>query len=102
MTDREKVIKALELCSAKYECCKESPDIRCPYDKFLGTCDDLCDECTTMLAKDALAMLNEQEPKEAEFEGGGSSWWYVCGECHGIIDQKDRYCRHCGREIRWM
>ena len=39
-------------------------------------------------------------PVNAEVEGGGSSWWCVCGECHGIIDFKDSYCKHCGRKIK--
>lgn len=39
------------------------------------------------------------EPVEAEIEGGGSNWWYVCGECHGAIDRADQYCRHCGRKV---
>ncbi len=38
----------------------------------------------------------------AEYEGDArSSWWYVCGECHGAIDTNDHYCRHCGSEIDW-
>lgn len=41
------------------------------------------------------------EPVKAELEGGGSSWWHVCGECHGAIDSGDRYCRYCGRELIW-
>ena len=44
--------------------------------------------------------LNEQDPVETELEGGGSSWWYVCGDCHGAIDQRDNYCKHCGRRIK--
>ena len=50
---------------------------------------------------DAMALLKEQEPTDPEIEGGGSSWWYVCSECHGPIDTRDKYCRHCGKEIRW-
>lgn len=38
-------------------------------------------------------------PAEAELEGGGSTWWHVCGECHGPIDYSDRFCRHCGRPV---
>lgn len=38
---------------------------------------------------------------EAEMEGGGHTWFFVCGECHTAIDSKDRYCRQCGREIIW-
>ena len=45
-------------------------------------------------------LRKEQDPVETELEGGGSSWWYVCGECHGAIDQRDNYCKHCGRRIR--
>ena len=44
---------------------------------------------------------NQGEPAEAEIEGGGSSWFYVCGDCHGIIDWKDAYCHHCGRKVKW-
>ena len=46
-------------------------------------------------AEDTLLM----EPVQAEIEGGGHSWWYVCGDCHGLIDPSDIYCRNCGRKI---
>ena len=39
-------------------------------------------------------------PESAEIEGGGSTWFYVCGECHGAIDSWDNYCKHCGRKIK--
>lgn len=48
----------------------------------------------------AIELLKEQEPVEPELEGGGSTWWHVCGECHGMIDKNDNFCRHCGRRIR--
>jgi predicted amidophosphoribosyltransferase len=48
---------------------------------------------------DAIELLKEQEAVKAEIEGGGSSWWYVCSECHGAIDKNDQYCRHCGRKV---
>ncbi len=38
--------------------------------------------------------------KEMELEGGGHSWWYVCPECHGEIDDSDHYCRHCGQAVK--
>lgn len=44
--------------------------------------------------------LKDQEPVEPELEGGRSTWWHVCGECHGAIDASDRYCKHCGRRIK--
>ena len=39
-------------------------------------------------------------PQEIEIEGGGSTWWYVCPECHGTIDQGDHFCRHCGQALK--
>ena len=43
----------------------------------------------------------KNKPVEPEIEGDGrNGHWFVCGECHGIIDPKDKYCRHCGKEIK--
>ena len=39
--------------------------------------------------------------KTAEWEGGGSSWFYVCPECHVHIKQGTRFCQSCGKEILW-
>jgi len=41
------------------------------------------------------------EPMEPDMEGGGTSWFYVCGDCHGVIDWKAEKCRHCGRPVKW-
>ena len=43
----------------------------------------------------------KEEGTPAELEGGGSTWWMVCGECHGAIDTNDRYCKHCGVKVKW-
>jgi len=42
-----------------------------------------------------------ETPEKPEMEGSGSMWFYVCGECHGLVDSRDIYCRHCGRRIDW-
>lgn len=44
-------------------------------------------------------LLDRMIPKEKEMEGGGCSWWYVCPECHGAVDQQDNFCRHCGQKL---
>ena len=54
---------------------------------------ELCDRCGRRRLK------SSKEAVKAEIEGGGSSWWYVCSECHGKIDKNDQYCRHCGGRI---
>lgn len=50
-------------------------------------------------AEEIVRLIKEREPAEIETEGGGSSWWHVCGECHGAIDISDNFCKHCGRRI---
>lgn len=49
----------------------------------------------------AAALLERDKPVEAEIEGGGHTWFFVCGECHGAIDSNDKFCRHCGSVIDW-
>lgn len=41
----------------------------------------------------------DREKAQIEKEGGGSSWWDVCTECHGAVDSQDRYCKHCGAQF---
>lgn len=52
-------------------------------------------------SKKAAEELKGLIPMPAEIEGGGTTWFYVCGECHGSIDTRDKYCRHCGHPIDW-
>ena len=39
------------------------------------------------------------ETAEKEIEGGGSTWFYVCSECHTAINRWDKYCHECGRRL---
>lgn len=56
MTDRDKVIKGLELCQQGFDCPSD-----CPY---LDDCDDMMKPMFIELAKDALELLEEYEVKE--------------------------------------
>ena len=38
---------------------------------------------------------------EVEMEGGGSTWWYVCGECHGAVNYQADICPHCKAILSW-
>ena len=46
-------------------------------------------------------VIRELMPEPAEWEGGGSNWFYVCPECHVNIKQGTRFCMSCGKEILW-
>ena len=50
---------------------------------------------------DCAANIIEMETKtaEVEVEGGGTSWFYVCGECRTAINRWDKYCHECGRRL---
>lgn len=45
-------------------------------------------------------LMEHTKPLPIEIEGGGSTWWYVCPECHGAVDTWDRFCKHCGQALR--
>jgi hypothetical protein len=47
---------------------------------------------------------NEKEEVKripAEVEGSDYNWWYVCGECHGLLNPYEDRCPHCKSYISW-
>ena len=60
----------------------------------------LKEEAETCLELAEAEIITIAEPVETELEGGGSSWFHVCGDCHGVVGDYDRYCRHCGRRLK--
>lgn len=65
MTDaekREKIIKGLECCEKKV-CIFKDTEKECPYWELCGEYVSEFEDCTTALAKDALALLKVQEPR---------------------------------------
>lgn len=62
MADKEKVIKGLECCQKKL-CLYVATLKECPYLELRGEYEDAFEDCTSALAKDALALLKAQEPR---------------------------------------
>ena len=67
--------------------------------------DELMPGCAE-LVRDAIAMLKEQEAVEPRKKDDGNpqpwtAWWYVCGDCGQEIEYHDRYCRWCGKPVKW-
>lgn len=101
MPDKEKVIKGLELCLKSID----EPDCRkeCPYyeacQKYEGRV------IFQPLMRDTLALLKELEAVEPVTQSSvydPDTWFYVCGSCKkGVIDRGDKYCRQCGRKVKW-
>ena len=36
----------------------------------------------------------------SEFEDCCTNW-YACGNCDNPVDYRDKYCKHCGKELMW-
>jgi hypothetical protein len=94
MDELERVIYDLERCTCHV------PDACSDCSKY-GSETGL--KCMENLMMDALGLLKEQEPVEPhdEHASDDDSWYYGCGACHKAIDYKDRFCRHCGRAVKW-
>lgn len=100
MTDREKVIKSLECLSRlpqdrKCAGCAYFIPYRIANDPDVGWCD------STGVAKDALALLREQEPVKPIEEGKRPYRWFRCGNCEEPLYGPWNYCQKCGRKVKW-
>lgn len=101
--DKEKIIKGFEICKpSKYS---RTCGI-CPYREEMN--------CDYEVYNDVLSLLKEQEAVEPEYGGDmegeqirkqqypeNGTWWYECGYCRTPIDYRDRFCRHCGKLVKW-
>ena len=103
MDKREKVIKGLECCKVK-ACIYSKPEIECPYEAWRGEYESAAEECTTMLASDALELLKAQEPVahghvkyEATMMGGEDCVCSVCG--HMTLAPDYQFCPYCGAKF---
>jgi len=81
MTDREKVIKGLE-------CCAHTDGSNCKYCPYDITGED----CTALMAMDALALLKEQEPlRQPEI--------VRCKDCkHATMTADGKMCKYCAMD----
>ena len=107
MIDREKVIKALE--------CRKNADKRCG-----NPCEEtgLCHYATAVrgldgeiykpficdresICADAIALLKEQEAEPVIQREIAHLLFWCCGSCGVAITDGDKFCRNCGREVKW-
>lgn len=87
MTDRKKLLQALELC----DLCSDMPN--CPGCAYLREPD-----CMEHLKRDIIALLKAQEPVEPIERNG----FYYCGSClYAFTVNRQKYCTNCGRAVKW-
>ena len=99
MTDREKVIKGIDICLKRFHCGED-----CPYHDNCGI------GCMEQLSEDALTLLKEQEPvllKNQHKPGGhfinaNSPWISRCPRCGRKVEgRQTRFCKYCGQAVKW-
>ena len=99
MPDKKKVIKGLKCCT-KYEVGKQlNACMECPYVEPVGFNQFRCK--SQEMKEDALKLIEGVKPSPAEIEGGCTVYWWVCGECHSLIRDGDKFCHECGGAILW-
>ena len=92
MTEREKVIKGLEICTTRPCYCTD-----CPYKA--NCCLD-----SQEVMEDALALLKEQnEPMKPTLNENHRyvSDAFKCGKCGHTIRFHAKYCEECGQAVQW-
>ena len=93
MTDRDKVIIGLE-------CCLANRHNNCPY-KSTDEGIDKVTTCTTYLMQDALALLRKQKPVQVIQRESMHMLFWCCGSCGVAITDGDKFCRMCGKAVKW-
>ena len=93
MIDREKVIKAIEICYTFGHNCTECP---------LFSEDD----CNDKLMHNVLVLLKEQEAVEPKKIKGYNPpmytlYEYECEECKTPMMNKQPFCMGCGKPVKW-
>lgn len=99
---RKKVMRGLE-AHVNPESCETCAGEDCPYYNEGGSFPILA--CSSILAADALDLLKEQEAVEPKLytPEDKTIWssWHICGACEHPVDPGDKFCRECGRPIKW-
>ena len=60
--------------------------------------------CKTMLLRDALELLKEQEPVEPHKVPRSIAYpkgAFVCPDCSRFLEPDDPFCPGCGRKVKW-
>ena len=97
MTDRERLLQGLRLCADGRPCYKDK--FRdCPYTP-IGQMPDY--NCAAAMARDALAVLQEQHMGAWIYDRPGHYRCSACGAQWGQSARLMTYCPGCGRRMRY-
>jgi rRNA maturation endonuclease Nob1 len=58
-------------------------------------------ECVTKLTGDTLDLLETARVVTFPDKDKSITHWYGCGACGKAVNPGDKFCRECGRELKW-
>lgn len=91
MADRENVIKRLESVSYYFKSLLAVG--------WQGDADIYREHKETV--RMAIALLKEQEPAHIQRREFAHMWFWCCGSCGVAITEGDKFCRMCGKAVKW-
>ena len=50
---------------------------------------------------DGYALMKEQEPVHVQKRELAHMWFWCCGSCGVAITEGDKFCRNCGKAMKW-
>ena len=105
MPDKEKAIERIHEAIDMGVCVDLFMDVLAMLKEQQEQIENLKQTAQSMM--EGVCLLKEQEAVEPYVTGRGESfetaetWWYACGNCHEALDVNDKFCRHCGRAVKW-
>lgn len=95
MNEQDRIFDAFRNCITEPKC-RDCPWTEC------DTLKNRVVEIPIDLALAVMRMLEAQEPVKPKIGGSADNcWWHTCGACGDQIDKGDKYCRWCGRPVKW-
>jgi len=91
MADREKVVKGLEEAETMLIQAVDRGGEMAVMGAF---------KCLNRVT-DALELLKEQEPVHVQKRELAHMWFWCCGSCGVAITKGDKFCRMCGKSVKW-
>ena len=95
MDNREKVIKGLKCCFQNANC------DGCPYEIECRKISLKTPETHCPILDDILALLKEQEAVPVIQREFMHMLVWCCGSCGKPITDGDKFCRMCGKKVKW-
>jgi len=65
------------------------------------TTDGIVDGIDQQTIRGALALLKEQEPTQVIQRKAMHMLFWCCGSCGVAITEGDKFCRMCGKAVKW-